>query len=138
MPVATARGGNVIGGGDFAEDRLVPDIVRAIQARAPVVLRHPQSTRPWQHVLDCLAGYFCYLQALAAQRDVPRTLNFAPVGGAEQTVAQIADAILAALDGHQAWVAAPKAARPKAVIYRSTPGSLTACCPGPIVSTAAP
>src|SRR5581483_3834103 len=60
-PLATARGGNVIGGGDFSADRIVADIVRAARAQRPVVLRHPQATRPWQHVLDCVAGYLTYL-----------------------------------------------------------------------------
>lgn len=104
VPVATARGGNVIGGGDFAEDRLVPDIVRAILAGTTVVLRNPQATRPWQHVLDCLAGYFCYLQALATKRDVPRALNFAPVKPSWQTVEQLAGAILTAMGEGIAWV----------------------------------
>lgn len=55
--LATARGGNVVGGGDWSEDRIVPDIVRALRGRDPLVLRHPQATRPWQHVLDLCAGY---------------------------------------------------------------------------------
>lgn len=55
--VATARGGNVIGGGDWAEDRIVPDCVRALQAGKAIELRNPGATRPWQHVLDCLSGY---------------------------------------------------------------------------------
>jgi CDP-glucose 4,6-dehydratase len=104
VPVATARGGNVLGGGDFAEDRLVPDIVRATLKGAAVVLRNPNSTRPWQHVLDCLAGYFCYLQALAEKRNPPRALNFASIRPAQQTVAQIADSILAALGNAAPWV----------------------------------
>ncbi len=55
--VATARAGNVIGGGDWAEDRLVPDLVRATIAERPVVLRNPNAVRPWQHVLEPLSGY---------------------------------------------------------------------------------
>ena len=54
---ATARAGNVIGGGDWSEDRIVPDIVKAIQNKEPIKLRNPASTRPWQHVLDPLFGY---------------------------------------------------------------------------------
>ena len=89
--VATARGGNVIGGGDFSRDRLAADIVRAARAGETVVLRHPEATRPWQHVLDCLAGYFTYLQALAEGRDLPRALNFGPrPGGQEVTVGELA------------------------------------------------
>jgi CDP-glucose 4,6-dehydratase len=90
-PGAPARGGNVIGGGDFSRDRLVADIVRAARAGETVVLRHPEATRPWQHVLDCLAGYFAYLQALAEGRDLPRALNFGPrPGGPEVTVGELA------------------------------------------------
>lgn len=77
QPLATVRGGNVIGGGDFSEDRLIPDIVRAIEAREEVVLRHPEATRPWQHVLDCLSGYFVFAQALAS-REVPLAMNIGP------------------------------------------------------------
>jgi CDP-glucose 4,6-dehydratase len=91
VAVATARGGNVIGGGDFSRDRLVADIVRAARAGEAVVLRHPEATRPWQHVLDCLAGYFTYLQALAEGRGIPRALNFGPApGGPQVTVGEIA------------------------------------------------
>jgi CDP-glucose 4,6-dehydratase len=55
--IATARGGNVIGGGDYAIDRIVPDCVRSLEQRQPVLVRNPEATRPWQHVLDCLSGY---------------------------------------------------------------------------------
>jgi CDP-glucose 4,6-dehydratase len=57
VALATARAGNVIGGGDWAADRIIPDIVRALSAGLPVAVRNPQSVRPWQHVLDPLAGY---------------------------------------------------------------------------------
>jgi CDP-glucose 4,6-dehydratase len=91
VAVASARGGNVIGGGDFSRDRLCADIVRAARAGETVVLRHPEATRPWQHVLDCLAGYFSYLEALAQRRAVPRALNFGPrPGGTEVTVGELA------------------------------------------------
>ena len=55
--LATVRAGNVVGGGDWAEDRLVPDAVRALAAGVPLRVRHPHAVRPWQHVLDALAGY---------------------------------------------------------------------------------
>lgn len=104
VPVATARGGNVIGGGDFSRDRIVADIVRAVRAGEAVSLRHPEATRPWQHVLDCLAGYLCYLEALA--RDpaaTPRALNFGPrPGGREVTVGELATLGVQALGG-QPW-----------------------------------
>jgi CDP-glucose 4,6-dehydratase len=62
--LATARAGNVIGGGDWATDRLVPDILRAFEKGEPVVIRNPHSTRPWQHVLEPLSGYLALAQRL--------------------------------------------------------------------------
>ena len=62
--VATARAGNVIGGGDWASDRLVPDILRAFERGEPVVIRNPNATRPWQHVLEPLGGYLVLAQRL--------------------------------------------------------------------------
>lgn len=91
VAVATARGGNVIGGGDFSRDRIVADIVRAARRREPVALRHPEATRPWQHVLDCVAGYLAYLQALAREPGAPRAMNFGPrPDGPSVTVGQLA------------------------------------------------
>lgn len=105
IPVATARGGNVIGGGDFAADRLVPDIVRSAAAGVPVLLRYPGSIRPWQHVLDCLGGYLTYLQALAGGlrlTSLPRSLNIGP-DGAGLTVAMVTEAMLLALGSTSGW-----------------------------------
>lgn len=98
--VATARGGNVIGGGDFSEDRLVPDIWRALHAGEPLVLRNPAAARPWQHVLDCLCGYFSYVRGLHDGADLPAALNFGPPpDAAPVTVAALAEAVQAALGG---------------------------------------
>lgn len=103
IPVATARGGNVIGGGDYSRDRLVADIVRAGQAQTPTVLRHPEATRPWQHVLDCVAGYLVYLERLANDSAAPRALNFGPKpGGLAVTVGELATRATAAL-GARPW-----------------------------------
>lgn len=66
--LASARAGNVIGGGDWAEDRIVPDLVRALQAGRPVPVRNKRSTRPWQHVLEPLSGYLRLAALLAAER----------------------------------------------------------------------
>jgi len=99
-PVGTARGGNVIGGGDFSRDRIVSDIVRAARAGEAVVLRHPEATRPWQHVLDCLAGYFVLAERLASDPACPRAVNFGPKpGGAEVTVGELATLGVEALGG---------------------------------------
>ena len=62
--VASARAGNVIGGGDWAEDRLIPDILRAFEKQQSVIIRNPLSTRPWQHVLEPLSGYLVLAQRL--------------------------------------------------------------------------
>jgi CDP-glucose 4,6-dehydratase len=103
VPLATARGGNVIGGGDFSTDRIVADIVRAARGQQAVVLRHPEATRPWQHVLDCVAGYLTYLQALATDAGTPRAMNFGPrPGGPEVTVGELATLGVEAL-GAQPW-----------------------------------
>lgn len=79
--VASARAGNVIGGGDFAKDRIIPDIVQAMDEKRPVVLRNPQAVRPWQHVLDVARGYLtlgmhCHLNP--SEHSTP--YNLAPQG----------------------------------------------------------
>jgi CDP-glucose 4,6-dehydratase len=78
VPVATARAGNVIGGGDWAPDRILPDLVRAWSADEVLSLRHPTAVRPWQHVIEPLEGYLAFAEALAHDVDVPRALNFGP------------------------------------------------------------
>src|SRR5262249_42563101 len=103
VAVATARGGNVIGGWGFAVDRIVPDIFRAMVDGRELVLRHPDATRPWQHVLDCVAGYIVYAQALAQGHDVPRALNFGPSGDAQITVAALAAGMQKALGIECGW-----------------------------------
>ena len=103
VPVATARGGNVIGGGDVSPDRLVSDIVRAAARGEPVALRHPEATRPWQHVLDCIAGYLVYAEALTQYPAIPRALNFGPkAGGAEISVGELGTLAVEAL-GAKPW-----------------------------------
>ena len=77
--IASARAGNVIGGGDFSEDRLIPDIYRAMVSGQPLVLRYPQAVRPWQHVLDTVFGYLTYVEALGTKSgDIPLSLNLGP------------------------------------------------------------
>ena len=76
--VVTARAGNVIGGGDFALNRIVPDIVRAWSAGETLVLRRPLAVRPWQHVIEPLLGYLLYAEDVANGREVPPSLNFGP------------------------------------------------------------
>jgi CDP-glucose 4,6-dehydratase len=77
--IVTARAGNVIGGGDFAEDRLIPDAYRACAGGLPLVLRRPDALRPWQHVLEPLHGYVVLAEAIAAGRAPSHAYNFGPV-----------------------------------------------------------
>lgn len=77
--VATARAGNVVGGGDWAEDRLIPDILRAFEKNIPVIIRNPKATRPWQHVLEPLSGYLILAQRLYIHPDkYAEGWNFGP------------------------------------------------------------
>jgi len=79
VAIATARAGNVIGGGDWAVDRLIPDILTAIKSHQPVVLRYPNAIRPWQHVLEPLSGYLLLAEKLYQQGDVyAQAWNFGP------------------------------------------------------------
>jgi len=88
--LATARAGNVIGGGDWSEDRLIPDADRAVRAQTPLIIRSPHATRPWQHVLDCLHGYLMLAaRLLAGDAACARAWNFGPDALAAQTVEQI-------------------------------------------------
>lgn len=89
-PVVTARAGNVIGGGDFAEDRLVPDCVRAFLDGAPVRLRYPDAVRPWQHVLDPLAGYLLLAESLLSGDALAPAYNLGPDAQDEAPVAEVA------------------------------------------------
>jgi CDP-glucose 4,6-dehydratase len=76
--VATARAGNVIGGGDWSSDRLLPDIMRALVAGSPPEIRSPAATRPWQHVLEPLSGYLALAEELARGHECAEAWNFGP------------------------------------------------------------
>ncbi len=101
--LATVRAGNVIGGGDFAPGRLLPDLVRAFAAGVPAELRHPEGVRPWQHVLDALSGYLVLAERLAANpASFSTAWNFGPDDNVEWTAARIAD-LAAERFGGGAW-----------------------------------
>ncbi|MFO1034696.1 MAG: CDP-glucose 4,6-dehydratase [Hyphomicrobiales bacterium] len=90
--IATARAGNVIGGGDRSPDRLVPDLVRAFESGKALEVRNPSSVRPWQHVLDPLNGYMMLAQALAAaQPDAEGAFDFGPGPSGHRTVAELVE-----------------------------------------------
>lgn len=77
--IASARAGNVIGGGDWSEDRLIPDILDAFNRKAPIIIRNPLATRPWQHVLEPLSGYLMLAEALYHKGEVfAEAWNFGP------------------------------------------------------------
>lgn len=97
-PLATARAGNVIGGGDWAAHRLIPDIIRAARSGHRLQIRRPDATRPWQHVLDPLHGYLLYAQELASGKSLPSSLNFAPDDARQLTVREIADSLTRIFD----------------------------------------
>jgi CDP-glucose 4,6-dehydratase len=79
IPVTTARAGNVLGGGDWGEDRLVPDLVKAMISNQTLLIRNPNASRPWQHVLDCLRGYLLVGQShMNKSIDTPVSINFGP------------------------------------------------------------
>lgn len=76
--IATARAGNVFGGGDFAEDRLIPDILRAITNSTHLEIRHPESIRPWQHVLEPISGYLTLAEKMYSEPGFAEGWNFGP------------------------------------------------------------
>jgi CDP-glucose 4,6-dehydratase len=95
--LATARAGNVIGGGDWSEDRLIPDLVRAITTRTPLEIRSPTATRPWQHVLESLSGYLVLGQKLLeGKKSMAECWNFGPEPEGNRPVAEV----LAQLTAH--------------------------------------
>ncbi|MFC0703472.1 CDP-glucose 4,6-dehydratase [Marinobacter persicus] len=90
--MASARAGNVIGGGDWAEDRLIPDILRAFEQKQPVVIRNPLATRPWQHVLEPLSGYLMLAEKLYSEGETyAEGWNFGPRDEDVQPVEWILD-----------------------------------------------
>ena len=103
--VASARAGNVIGGGDWAADRLIPDIIRAVSHGEPVLIRSPKAVRPWQHVLEPLAGYLLLAQKL--WDDGPRHIggwNFGPADEDAKPVQQLVEKITALWGEGASWV----------------------------------
>jgi CDP-glucose 4,6-dehydratase len=95
--IASARAGNVIGGGDWAEDRLVPDLIRGLAAGERVTIRSPGATRPWPHVLEPLRGYLMLAERLAGPtKDVAEGWNFGPNDRSVVTVQVVAEAVVRA------------------------------------------
>ena len=103
-PVATARAGNVIGGGDWAADRLLPDIIRAVMQNKPVAIRNPEAIRPWQHVLEPLAGYLLLAERLWHNgTQFAEVWNFGPLGEAE-SVGVVVNQVISLWGDGASWV----------------------------------
>ena len=92
--IATVRAGNVIGGGDYSEDRIVPDCVRMLLAGDLISVRNPKATRPWQHVLDCLSGYLWLGARLAEDATFAEAFNFGPKTEAQRPVSELVESFL--------------------------------------------
>ena len=104
IALASARAGNVIGGGDWAADRLVPDTLRAFDARRAVQIRHPHSTRPWQHVLEPLDGYLSLAERLWTDgAPFAEGWNFGPADEGARPVQWIVERLAAAWGDEAAW-----------------------------------
>ena len=105
VAVATARAGNVIGGGDWSEDRLIPDLIRGFLSGLPVNIRNPNATRPWQHVLEPLAGYIALAERLLNNGpEFATAWNIGPADDDALPVSRIADTITAAWGNGASWV----------------------------------
>lgn len=105
VAVATARAGNVIGGGDWSDDRLVPDLVRGFQSGRPVLIRHPEAIRPWQHVLDPLHGYIRLAESLLEQpASLSPSFNFGPGDDDLWSVERIANAAAQHWGDQASWI----------------------------------
>jgi CDP-glucose 4,6-dehydratase len=101
--VASGRAGNVIGGGDWAEDRLIPDIMRGALRGEPIRVRNPEAIRPWQHVLNPVSGYLGLAQALWRGEDAATGWNFGPPPEDARPVRWIADRVTQAWPGELEW-----------------------------------
>jgi CDP-glucose 4,6-dehydratase len=104
-PVVTVRAGNVIGGGDYARDRIVPDCMRALMEKRSILVRNPAAVRPWQHVLECLSGYLWLAARLSGESKTSRLaspFNFGPEPSARQPVSRLVEEIFGSWPGE--WV----------------------------------
>lgn len=114
-PVGIARAGNVIGGGDWARDRLLPDLARSVYAGTNPIIRNPTSIRPWQHVLDCLNGYLIAIDELLQKKE-SRAWNFGPNPEDRVTVSEVANKFLSAMHSNLEIQILADSERPEAEI----------------------
>jgi CDP-glucose 4,6-dehydratase len=114
--VASARAGNVIGGGDWAADRLIPDLVRALRSGKAAGIRNPASVRPWQHVLEPLFGYLLLAERLWDDVSFAQEWNFGPDEHSVVSVAKIADLAVKLWGGEAAWQQTNEVKPPKETV----------------------
>ena len=103
--ISTARSGNVIGGGDYAEDRIIPDCIRAMEMGVPITIRNPHSIRPYQHVLECLYGYLLLTERQYGNKAIEGAYNFGPYDECSVSTGALADLFCNAWGGGAAWKA---------------------------------
>lgn len=116
--IGVARSGNVIGGGDHAPDRLLPDAFRAVTSGAPLRLRNPDAVRPWQHVLEPIRGYLLMAERLLeGSGDAALTLNFGPLASASRPVHEVIELAYSGM-GAGTWVADTSALPSEAPLLR--------------------
>ena len=102
--VASARAGNVIGGGDWSEDRLIPDAIRAFEMNKPLMIRNPFATRPWQHVLEPLSGYLILAQALYDRGSAfASSWNFGPRDEDNRSVKEVVELLISYWGASASW-----------------------------------
>jgi len=122
LMIATARAGNVIGGGDWAKDRIVPDCVRAWSKDQVAIVRNPKATRPWQHVLEPVSGYLWLAARLLnkGSKLTGQSFNFGPRQAANHNVADVVKLFVAAWDGAK-WKHVPAAGKKEAMLLQLSP-----------------
>jgi CDP-glucose 4,6-dehydratase len=105
VSLASARAGNVIGGGDWSDDRLIPDALKAFDAHKPVVIRNPLAIRPWQHVLEPISGYLTLAEKLyVVGDDFAEGWNFGPNEGDTKPVGEVMDYLVSNWPSGGTWV----------------------------------
>lgn len=105
--IVAARSGNVIGGGDHAEDRLIPDLIRGFKNNQQVIIRNPESLRPWQHVLDPLFGYLAVSCKILKGESTSSAYNFGPAEASKLTVGEMSDLACQFWPNNSGWIYRP-------------------------------
>jgi len=101
--ISTARSGNVIGGGDYSEDRIIPDCIKAVKEGKEIIVRNPSSTRPYQHVLECLSGYLLLAEKQYKNKSLEGAFNFGPDDDNCVTTGQLTDLFCTSWGQGSSW-----------------------------------